>query len=653
MEAKLAAQEAKLAPKDPKLGTPKTDQPQLQAGGGTAAEAHKAKQADVLSPLVVKYLRTVYEEIMPRYDLATPEGRLQWVTQEQQGPAEDAQLLQDGSFTHFADYFLSDAANAMGPPPPIDASHPLSNYFISSSHNTYLTGNQLSSDSSTDAYKNVLLRGCRCVEIDVWDGEPPSSSSSEDEAERIGQAKLPRDKAKLGFRERLALRLRGKSVGKDDEPKGDVVSGAQESVAPWRGDSTYRAEPKVYHGYTLTSEMSFREVCATIRDYAFAASDLPLIVSLEVHAKAAQQEIMVELMTEYWKGMLVDLPLDPAHTAETATLPTLKDLERKILVKVKRGHAKPAPAVPSTLQAPAPLTKTESATSLASTPSDEEKEMPDGQKPPPKPKVIDALARLGVYCGGYTYKSLTAPEARIPTHVFSLSEKTLLEVHTATPETLFAHNKHFFMRAYPKSLRITSGNLQPAVFWRAGVQIVALNWQRWDSGMMLNEAMFAGSGGWVLKPAAYRSGSAAATPAQAVGSAVLDLSIEFLAGMGVPLPPEEDDPMDFKPYVKVEVHGVAEGALECKAKTKTYRTTDPDFGREVVGFKGVAGVAGELTFVRFKVMDDERLSDDLAAWACVRLDRLQPGVRLLHLYDGNGVITKGAVLVRIRKVVSG
>jgi hypothetical protein len=55
---------------------------------------------------------------------------------------------------------------------------------------------------------------------------------------------------------------------------------------------------------------------------------------------------------------------------------------------------------------------------------------------------------------------------------------------------------------------------------------------------------------------------------------------------------------------------------------------------------------------RFKVMDDERLSDDLAAWACFRLDRLQPGLRLLHLYDSNGVLTNGVILVRIKKTVS-
>ena len=334
-------------------------------------------------------------------------------------------------------------------------------------------------------------------------------------------------------------------------------------------------------------------------------SDLPVIVSLEVHAGPAQQEIMVDIMEDTWGSMLVRFPID-----ESEHLPCPNELRRKILVKVKYVE----PEVVKKELAPAPISRTRSSSSSGS------ESLTDVQgKKVKKSAIIGALGALGIYTRSYHFKSLTQPEATEPTHVFSLSEKKLMEVHQSHGPTLFSHNRNFLMRAFPSGMRVSSSNLDPSVFWRKGVQMVALNWQKFDAGMMLNEGMFADGGGWVLKPKGYRGASGGRTrdlpeesQADAIAHRALTLSIEILGGQDIPLPLKDHKPDRFRPYVKCELHvekpeertgapiegGGKSKDGEHKRRTKTSRGIEPEFGGEKMDFVRIPEVVDELSFVR-------------------------------------------------------
>lgn len=543
-------------------------------------------------------------------------------------------------------YLTSSCGNILEMAAPQDLTWPLNNYFISSSHNTYLTGNQLSSDSSTEAYRDALLRGCRCIEIDVWDGKEQwkPGFGSEDEAERemkdVSREAAPR---KMGFADRAIIKFGRWAMNKFDpvDPDGKTVDDRLLDVID--------AEPRVLHGFTLTKEVLFRDVCQTVKEYAFTTSDLPLIVSLEVHCSPLQQGAMVNIMEEVWADYLL-----PAPEFESDCLPSPHELRNKILIKVKyvpedgKGKGKDTPD------------STDDESMLEVVVEGDEKKV----KKVKPPKIIPRLSRLGIHTRGISFKSLEEPEASMPNHIFSLSENAAFTIQRRMPKALFSHNRQFLMRTYPHGMRFDSSNYDPVIFWRAGVQVVALNWQSWDLGMVLNEGMFMGSDGYVLKPEGYRHDPSEQHSIEEshIPSKTLErVAITIIAAQNLPLLSRHDDPAKFIPYVKIGLHTepdalsamVDENTTAEQVKQIGYsretgksKGTSPDFGGETVEFRNVEGVVPELAFLSFRVMNDVPGPDVMAAWACVRLDRLRLGYRFLRLLDKEGMPSKGILWVK-------
>uniref|UniRef100_A0A3Q3NHP9 1-phosphatidylinositol 4,5-bisphosphate phosphodiesterase n=1 Tax=Labrus bergylta TaxID=56723 RepID=A0A3Q3NHP9_9LABR len=509
--------------------------------------------------------------------------------------AQKGQISVEG----FARY-LSGEENSIIPPEKLDQSEdmtlPLSHYFINSSHNTYLTAGQLAGNSSVEMYKQVLLSGCRCIELDCWKGR------------------------------------------------------------------TTEEEPVITHGFTMTTEVSFKEVIEAIAECAFKTSPFPILLSFENHVDSPKQQAkMAEYCRSIFGDALLTEPLEKYPLESGVPLPSPMELMGKILVKNKKKHHKANGSTKKKLSEQVSNTYSDSSSVCEpSSPSagevEAESEDEDDDDDDCKKGSMDEgtagseafateeMSNLVIYIQPVKFNSFEGSKKINRSYqMSSFVETKALEQLTKSPVEFVEYNKLQLSRIYPKGTRVDSSNYNPQLFWNAGCQLVALNFQTIDLSMQLNLGMYEYNGkcGYRLKPEFMRRPDKHFDPfteSTVDGIVANTLSVKIISGQFL-------SDKKVGTYVEIDMFGLPVDTKRKAFKTKTSQgnAINPVWEEEAIVFKKV--VLPTLASLRIAVFEE---GGKFIGHRIIPVSAIRPGYHYISLRnEKNQSLTLPALFVYV------